>query len=120
MILNESEKASLLEWAKRHVRRSDSFMSFIAPFNDRIYIDLGFHTILDNIHVRVDRKSSKFSRWLLGSYDWKQISFDEDGPWWNDIRQELPKLIDKDKQYDTAKELERKLELKNLAAEYSK
>lgn len=120
MLLNEEEQRALAEWAERHSYAENMFTSFVAWFNSKIYIDMGFHNRLRNIHIRVERKASRFSKWLFGPYDWKRISLDEAGPWWDTIRKELPVLIEKDKIDDLARELRRKAYLNTLAEEYHK
>ena len=120
MLLNKEEKESLLRWARRHSYTNDGFVSYTADFNDKMCIDLGFHTILDGIHVRVPCKRSMLGNFFFGPYDWKAISFDEDGPWWDDIRSELPELIEKDERDDLARALRRKVELNNMAEKYTR
>ena len=120
MLLNDEDQLTLAKWAKRHSYADNMFVSFVAWFNSKIYIDMGFHNKLDSIHIRVERKASWFSKWLFGPHDWKEVSLEEDGPWWDTIRKELPILIDNDKTDDLARELRRKAYVGTLAKEYNK
>ena len=122
MLLNKEEKASLLKWAYENSYAEDMFHSYVAPFNDKIYIDLGL--VISSyeqltIRVRTERQASSFSKWLFGQYTWVEIHLNEDGPWWDEIRNELPKLIEQDEKDKQAKELKRKNKLSKLAEEYS-
>lgn len=80
---------------------------------------LSYDGLTDKVEVRIELPRNKFSKFFLGKkYRWREVYWNEVGPWWDEIRKEIPNLEAKKIKVQNRERQERDAELKKFAENF--